>query len=57
MEPDDITDLRERLVAMRGRLVDSLAQKISGGDLALLGSVAGAIAALDQMRTEIAHHG
>jgi hypothetical protein len=33
---------------MRERLIEQLATKVNGGDLALLGSVGAALAALDQ---------
>jgi hypothetical protein len=36
--------LRDRLLEMREQLIDRLAAKINGGDLALLGSVAAALA-------------
>jgi hypothetical protein len=40
--------LRTQLVEMREMLIERLATKIEGGDLALLGSVGAALAALDQ---------
>jgi hypothetical protein len=45
--------LRERLVFMRGDLIERLARKgIDGGMLSLLGSVGAAIAALDAIPVE-----
>jgi hypothetical protein len=41
-------DLRRELVGMRGRLVGRLAQRLGGGDLALLGTVVAALAAVDR---------
>ena len=38
--------LRDRLVEMREQLIDRLAEQITGGDLALLGNVGTALAAL-----------
>jgi hypothetical protein len=47
-EPDLHGALRERLVFMRGDLIERLAKGgIDGGMLALLGSVGSAIAAID----------
>jgi hypothetical protein len=40
--------LRTQLVLMRESLIARLATQINGGDLALLGSVGAALAALDQ---------
>ena len=40
--------LRTQLVLMRESLIERLTSKITGGDLALLGSVGAALAALDQ---------
>ena len=50
MSEEDVTDLRARLLYMRVTLVERLADRIEGGDLALLASVGGALAALDAMR-------
>jgi CspA family cold shock protein len=47
-----VTDLRERLVAMRDSLVGQLVERIDGGALALLGSVGMALAALDAMQAQ-----
>ena len=47
-----VSDLRQRLVAMRADLVERLAARIDGGVMALLGSVGAAIAALDAMQQE-----
>jgi hypothetical protein len=49
---NDVAELRERLVAMREDLVGRLAARIDGGEMALLGSVGAAIAAVDAMRSE-----
>ena len=49
---NDLTELRERLVAMREDLVGRLVARIDGGEMALLGSVGAAIAAVDAMQRE-----
>jgi hypothetical protein len=45
----DTSELRGRLVDMRAALVERLAKRMDGGDLALLGSVGAALATLDAM--------
>jgi hypothetical protein len=50
---DDLTGLREKLVALRQNLVGRLAASLDGGEIALLGSVGAAIAAVDAMQSEI----
>jgi hypothetical protein len=47
-----LAELRERLFAMREDLVGRLVARIDGGEMALLGSVGAAIAAVDAMRQE-----
>jgi hypothetical protein len=44
---DPLERLRARLIEMRAGLVARLAAKIGGGDLALPGSVQGALAGVD----------
>ena len=46
------SDARVQLVAMRAGLIARLEQRIEGGDLALLGSVHAAIAAIDAAEAE-----
>jgi hypothetical protein len=48
----DLDRLRAALVDMRGELVERLAAKVDGGDLALLSSVGGALRALDDLLHE-----
>jgi hypothetical protein len=50
---DELTGLREKLVALRQDLVGRLAASLDGGEIALLGSVGAAIAAVDAMQSEI----
>jgi hypothetical protein len=47
LEDDPLERLRDRLVEMRAGLVERLAAKIEGGDLALVGSVQTAISAVE----------
>jgi hypothetical protein len=47
-------DLRSRLCEMRAELVGKLEQRIDGGMLALLGTVHGAIAAVDAVPEDVA---
>jgi hypothetical protein len=47
-----VARLREQLVDMRAALIEQLAGRIEGGSLALLSSVGGALAAIDQMDNE-----
>ena len=42
-----VDQLRARLVEMRAQLIGRLCSRLDGGDLALLGSVGAALAALD----------
>jgi len=50
---DPVAFLRERLVEMRDALIRQMIKiGVEGGNLALLASVGGAIAALDQMTME-----
>jgi hypothetical protein len=44
---DPLESLRDRLIEMRAGLVRRLAIRIEGGDLALLGSVQGALAGVE----------
>jgi hypothetical protein len=44
----DTSELRRRLVDMRAALVERLAKRMDGGDLALLGSIGAALATLEQ---------
>jgi hypothetical protein len=48
----DVAELRERLVTMRADLVGRLVARMDGGEMALLGSVGAAIAAVDAMQKE-----
>ena len=50
---EGLTALREKLVGLRDELVDRLAANLDGGEIALLGSVGAAIAAVDAMQSEI----
>ena len=52
MTENDVAELRERLVAMREDLVGRLVARLDGGQLALLGSVGAAIAAVDAVQQE-----
>jgi hypothetical protein len=54
LEDDPLERLRERLIEMRAGLVHRLATRIEGGDLALLGSVQGALAGVE---AELAERG
>jgi hypothetical protein len=47
-DPAAVDRLRADLVKMRDGLIDRLARKIDGDDLALLGTVGSALVALDQ---------
>ena len=47
-----VAELRERLVTMRQDLVGRLVARMDGGEMALLGSVGAAIAAVDAMQQE-----
>jgi hypothetical protein len=49
-----MSDLRSRLYDMRAGLVKRLEKRIEGGDLALLGSVHGAIEAVAAVPEEVA---
>ena len=51
---DGSVDLRSRLCGMRAELVERLARGIEGGDLALLGTVHGAISAVDAVPEDVA---
>ena len=42
-----VTETRQQLVAMRGRLLDDLGSRIDGGNLSLLTAIGGALAAID----------
>ena len=48
----DLDRLRDRLRDMRDGLIERLAQRIDGGDLALLGSVGAALRAVDDIQRE-----
>jgi hypothetical protein len=48
-DSDDLVHLREQLRHMRNELVGRLAQRIDGGQLALLASVSGALEATEQL--------
>jgi hypothetical protein len=50
---DALFTLRDQLVDMRAALVERLAERIDGGQLALLGSVGGALAEVEAMLHEI----
>jgi hypothetical protein len=52
-EAPDLDRLHAELIDMRRRLVTRLVKRMEGGDLALLGSVNGALDAVEQMRTEV----
>jgi hypothetical protein len=52
MTEADLDRLRAALVDIRGELVERLAAKVDGGDLALLSSVGGALRAVDDMVRE-----
>jgi hypothetical protein len=51
--PEVGSDLRSRLCEMRAELVGKLEQRIDGGMLALLGTVHGAISAVDAVPEEV----
>jgi hypothetical protein len=51
--PEGGADLRSRLCDMRAELVERLARRIDGGDLVLLGTVHGAIAAVDAVPEDV----
>jgi hypothetical protein len=53
-EEDPLERLRDRLIEMRAGLVRRLATRIEGGELALLGSVQGALAGVE---AELAERG
>jgi hypothetical protein len=48
----DLDRLRGELSMMRYKLVESLVEKIDGGQMALLGSVGAALAAIDGLLDE-----
>jgi hypothetical protein len=49
---NDVAELRAKLIAMRADLVGRLVARLDGGEMALLGSVGAAIAAVDAMQRE-----
>jgi hypothetical protein len=53
MTQDSLAALHEQLVDMRLSLVERLAERMDDGQLALLGSVGGALAAVKAMLQEI----
>jgi hypothetical protein len=57
MTPEDIADLRARLIFMRQDLVERLVRQIGAGELGLLGSVGLALAALDSIPVEVGDPG
>jgi hypothetical protein len=52
---DALISLREQFRHMRHELVGRLAQRIDGGQLAMLGSVGGALAAVEAMLRDGGH--
>jgi hypothetical protein len=52
MTADDPDRLRAQLLDMRLGLIERLTERVTGGDLALLGSVGAALAAVDDMVAE-----
>lgn len=52
MTENEVAELRAKLIVVREDLVGRLVARIDGGEIALLGSVGAAIAAVDAMRSE-----
>jgi hypothetical protein len=51
-EPDPLLTLRGKLVTMRAALIGNLIRSVDGADLALVGSIQGAIDAVDAVCNE-----